>query len=177
VPTILAEVAEKAEMRETAIPDFVMHQAEFETRDGAVVHKATNLPVEKYIDDVLKKERPHYFAPQGDAVAELEALAFGDKPNLTAQGRYIREYGEVAAREAAKRWSTSLGTTKPGHPVSDTEDDKSKNKNHTNNPFHKSNWNLTRQGELLRTMPMDKVQGIARSVGSYIGATKPNPNF
>jgi len=48
---------------------------------------------------------------------------------------------------------------------------------HGSNPFHKSAWNVSAQGRLVKNLGVDKARAIARSVGVDLGATKPNANF
>lgn len=40
--------------------------------------------------------------------------AFGDKPNLTAQGQLVSRYGKAFAEDAAARYGATLGSLKPG---------------------------------------------------------------
>jgi hypothetical protein len=47
----------------------------------------------------------------------------------------------------------------------------------TLNPWHDLAWNITEQGRLVKTFGIKKATAIAESVGSYLGATKPSPNF
>ena len=65
---------------------------------------------------------------------------------------------------------------KPGTPGKDA-DDKDHGGDHKTNPFHKSNWNVSKQGALLKAVGREKCAAIAAAVGSNIGATRPNPNF
>jgi hypothetical protein len=55
-------------------------------------------------------------------------------------------------------------------------DDKS-GTDHATNPFSKAGWNIQKQGALFRAVGAEKCAQIAASVGSKIGATKPNPLF
>ena len=41
------------------------------------------------------------------------------------------------------------------------------------NPWSASNWNLTKQGDLIRTKGMAVAQQLAKSAGSTVGATQP----
>jgi hypothetical protein len=76
------------------------------------------------IDKLLSEAKPHWGPPA--PASDLASLAFGldgTKPNLTMQGRYIREEcggsAELAAARA-KEFGTSLGSDKPGtRPASD----------------------------------------------------------
>ncbi len=41
------------------------------------------------------------------------------------------------------------------------------------NPWRKENWNLTRQGEVVRALGVAKAGEIAKAAGSFVGATRP----
>ena len=41
------------------------------------------------------------------------------------------------------------------------------------NPWSAANWNLTRQGEIIRSQGMERAQALAKSAGSAVGATHP----
>lgn len=41
------------------------------------------------------------------------------------------------------------------------------------NPWSKDNWNLTKQGEVIRTQGAEKAAQMAKSAGSFVGASKP----
>jgi len=97
---------------------------------------------------------------------EAEVLA----GSVSAHGRAFKQWGKdeyekFIAKHAAK----------PGERAKDKADDKGTD--HATNPFHKSNWNVTKQAALLRAVGSEKCAQIAASVGSKIGATHPNPNF
>ena len=47
--------------------------------------------------------------------------------------------------------------------------------NHANNPWGPGPaWNITRQGEIVKKLGVEAAAGIAASVGSHIGATRPS---
>jgi len=45
------------------------------------------------------------------------------------------------------------------------------------NPWSAQRWNLTKQGEVIRALGLEKGAAIAAAAGSRVGATKPNPAF
>jgi hypothetical protein len=45
--------------------------------------------------------------------------------------------------------------------------------NFPNNPWSKQHWNLTKQGEAVRTLGEEKAKQMASAVGSHIGAIAP----
>ncbi|HEX5039663.1 MAG TPA: hypothetical protein VFW95_05965 [Candidatus Limnocylindria bacterium] len=46
-------------------------------------------------------------------------------------------------------------------------------KNMGDNPWSEANWNVTKQGEVVRTRGMDVAQKMAKAAGSHIGAIAP----
>ncbi len=45
--------------------------------------------------------------------------------------------------------------------------------NRADNPWTKEGWNMTKQGQMVRTLGEAKAKAMAESVGSFIGATSP----
>jgi hypothetical protein len=119
---------------------------------------------------LLPAEAPDAGKPKVDPVL----LALARAGNQTARTKIYKQLGDLAATDA-------LIADKPAAESAATDDDASKKKNgatdHRNNPFHKSNWNISKQGALLRAVGPTKSAQIADSVGSKIGATQPNLNY
>jgi len=156
-----------------------LHRDKFSLVNGIAVHAATGKPIND--PEVLKFASdtwPHLIPPPFEV--PLADAAFLDN-NMSARSRLVRELGPTAALDVAKRYGhETLHSTKkgkrPDNIKAPAEDTKAKNA-HASNPFHKSNWNISAQGKLLRAVGPEKCAAIARAVGSTIGATKPNPNF
>lgn len=45
------------------------------------------------------------------------------------------------------------------------------------NPFSKQGWSITAQGALVKSLGLDKANAIAKSIGSHVGATRPNADY
>ena len=128
----------------------------------------------------LKESRPHYFYKEPDGIAVLAEEAFGARPSLTARGKLIRELGSHEAYlEMASRWGSDGTSLKPGaRPGSaeakarETAEPEGKGRG-INNPWLKANWSITRQGEVVKALGVDKATAIAKAADSCIGATKP----
>jgi len=156
-----------------------LHRDKFSLVSGIAVLAANGKPVDdpevlKYVSEAW----PHLIPPPFEV--PLADLAFLEN-NMTARNRLVREIGPSAALDVAKRYghetlhSRAKGT-RPTNIEAPKEDDKPKVA-HASNPFHRSNWNISAQGKLLRAVGPEKCAAIARAVGSTIGATRPNPNF
>lgn len=110
----------------------------------------------------------------------LADRAFVDN-NLTARGKLVREVGKAEADKIAETYglASSTDTARGKAPVrADAGGDKTKNAaKHKSNPFHRSNWNISAQGALLKAVGVEKCAAIARAVGSRIGDTRPNMDY
>jgi hypothetical protein len=42
-----------------------------------------------------------------------------------------------------------------------------------NNPWSKDAWSVTKQGEVVKALGIEKATAIAKAAGSFVGATKP----
>jgi hypothetical protein len=159
-----------------------LHANKFSRDRGVTVHTASNLPAEhKDVQATFAKSHPHLLPPVFQVSDADRAFINGD---LTAKGRLVKEIGLVAANGLAARYGLDdvhdrKRGTRPENIADPEADAKAKNKTtpHANNPFHKGNWNLTKQAALLKAVGPEKCAAIARSVGVTIGATKPNLNF
>ena len=125
----------------------------------------------------LQTNKPHYLPPVFEV--NLADQAFLGAGNKTKAQELVKQIGLAEATKIAERYGKRTPwDTKPGTAPAEPE---GKRKNgtadHRNNPWHSSNWNISAQGKLLRAVGTDKAAAIARSVGSTIGATHPNPNF
>jgi hypothetical protein len=114
---------------------------------------------------------------EGIDPALIEA-ACGSKPTLAARAKLLKIAGDGYPKILAA-WGASANTLAPGKnpKVSNEKVPDKKPHDHSNNPFHKSQWNVTKQGALIKTLGLDKANAIAKSVGSHVGATRPNADY
>jgi hypothetical protein len=118
--------------------------------------------------------------------AETEANAAGVDPAVLASARAGNRtaYGKVYLALGKDRAATDALIAQKQAPVTVKDDsaaddasDKKPITDHSKNPWHKSNFNVTRQGQLLKQFGKEKAASMAKSVGSHIGATHPNLDF
>jgi hypothetical protein len=120
----------------------------------------------------------HFFsATQGDTEAEAIA-SFGPNSNVDAQLAYFKKHGEDKAAQVAKEFGTMLGG-KPGKvPTHYKTPDKSADgidlPRGSKNPWSAEAWDIGEQRRLVRVLGETKAAGIAKSAGSFVGATSPN---
>jgi hypothetical protein len=125
----------------------------------------------------LADNKPHLLPPVYER--SLADRAFVDN-NLSARGALVKQVGMTEANKIAESYGLRSATdTRRGKAPADSTPEKTKSNGaeHRSNPFHKSNWNISAQGKLLRAVGPEKCAAIARAVGSTIGATKPNMNY
>jgi hypothetical protein len=125
----------------------------------------------------IAEHKPHLLPPIYER--SLADRAFLDG-NITARGALVKQIGKAEADKLAQQYGLhSVSDTRPGTAPAGANDGKQKpnGKEHASNPFHKSNWNVSKQGSLLRAVGVEKCAAIAASVGCKIGSTAPNPNF
>lgn len=125
----------------------------------------------------IAEHKPHLLPPKFER--SLADRAFVDG-NMTARTALVKEIGSAEANKIAQRYGLhSVSDTRRGTPPAEPVTDKKNGKtgDHSNNPFHKSNWNVSKQGSLLRAVGPEKTAAIAASVGSRIGATRPNEAY
>jgi hypothetical protein len=116
---------------------------------------------------------------EGIDVTLLEA-ACGEKPSLAGRAALLKAAGPDAYAKILAAWNCSPSTLAPGKNPKAADTGKApekKQRDHSNNPFHKSQWNVTKQGALIKTLGLDKANAIAKSVGSHVGATRPNADY
>lgn len=128
IETALRSAAEKAKVNPTAIEDIVLlGERIFEVaEDGAIVTKADNgatpgLQPEVWIGD-MKEKRPHWWPNSQGGGAQGSGNGGGassDNPwskagwNMTKQGAYVREHGNVKAEQMAKAAGSKIGAAHP----------------------------------------------------------------
>jgi hypothetical protein len=126
----------------------------------------------------IAANKPHLLPPIYER--SLADRAFVDG-NGMARNALVKQIGKAEADKLAQKYGLkSAHDTKHGTAPTRADDDAGKKKNsgnHRNNPFHKSNWNISAQGKLLRAVGPTKCAAIAAAVGSRIGDTRPNPDF
>jgi hypothetical protein len=121
--------------------------------------------VAEYLD-AQKEKRPHLFATVAD---DLEQRAFGQN-NQTARAQLYKQLGPVEYAEREKAWGAE--NFKAGK-APDGANDSTKAKPAKDNPWLGSNWNTTKQGQIVRALGLPAAQRIAKAAGSFVGATKP----
>jgi hypothetical protein len=102
-----------------------------------------------------------------------QLLASARAGNITAKGRLVRQLGSLAAVDAvlADKSNTGADDTprdEKGRFVGATPQEKEAA---ANNPWG-PNWNVTRQGQVVRSLGIEAAQRIAKAAGSHVGATK-----
>ncbi|MCG2629725.1 hypothetical protein L6654_24175 [Bradyrhizobium sp. WYCCWR 13023] len=154
---------------------------QFKNMDGALLYRGSEsrfegMTIEEFCSPAhLKEAKPHWFF--ADKIVDLEELAFGDKPTLKARGDLMKEVGPALYRELQQRWSAD-DSLRPGKRPSAAPSPKDRDRTpegdaKANNPWSKAAWSITRQGQVVKALGLEKAAGIAKSAGSYIGATKP----
>jgi hypothetical protein len=149
------------------------------TMAGDVVTlKATGEAIESDASrEWFQTNKPHLLPPLFER--SLADRAFIDA-NLGARGALVKQVGMTEANRIAQSYGLRSATdTRRG--TAPTEP-KRKKKNsdgadHSKNPWHATAWNISRQGSVLRALGPEKAAALAASVGSRIGATRPNLNF
>ena len=78
-------------------------------------------------------------------------------------------------------WGASQKTLAPGRNPKATdkevEEVKTARKPQASNPWSRAGWNISRQGQLVTTLGIEKASAIAVAAGCVVGSTKPNPTF
>jgi hypothetical protein len=171
----MTELALAAGVVETAVADAIMRFP----NDGSESFSA-------FLERV-KPQVPHWYPPvePGDDLdAALIEAACGAKPTLSARAALLKAAGPETYGKILRAWGCSERTLAPGvnpkaeaKSASDNDARDKRRKDHSGNPFHKSQWNISKQGALIKSLGLDKANAIAKSVGSHVGATRPNPDF
>lgn len=125
----------------------------------------------------IAEHKPHLLPPKYER--SLADRAFVDG-NVTARGALVKQLGMTEADKLAQQYGLH-GVSDPRRGAAPSQDDGTKKNGdparHKNNPFHKSNWNVSKQGALLKAVGPEKCAAIAAAVGSRIGATRPNEAY
>jgi hypothetical protein len=137
-----------------------------------------------------KESSPHWWPNtyEKDLIdPALKEAACGAKPTLDARAALRKAAGPALYAEILSDWGVSDkflgpdGKLAPGkNPKTASqgaEPKKTTPRDHSNNPFHKSQWNISKQGELVKRLGLAKTNAIAHSVGSHVGATRPNADY
>lgn len=124
----------------------------------------------------LQTNKPHLLPPIYERPLADRAFVDG---NLSARGALVKQVGMTEANKIAESYGlrSAIDPRRGKAPAEPEGKKKNGNADHSKNPFHASAWNISKQGALLRAVGVEKCAGIAASVGSRIGATRPNPNF
>lgn len=139
----------------------------------------------------LDPNKAHRYPPPepGDGIdPTLIEAACGSKPTLAARAALraacIVADGPRLYDEILSAWDCSEKTLVPGKNPKAVDASKAneaaidqRRKDHSGNPFHRSQWNISKQGALVKSLGLEKTNQIAKSVGSHVGATRPNPDF
>jgi hypothetical protein len=137
----------------------------------------------------LRETKPHFFPDYIPAeISEAdEARAIIDAATLTptpaSLSALFNRFSVAKAQEILKASGVDIkpdrhGRIKPGKKITVADDGKATvedgpKEDRRSNPFSREGWNVTKQGSLIKSLGPEKAAAIARSVGSYIGATKP----
>lgn len=149
---------------------------------GIVVLLATGEAIDadksrKWIAD----NKPHLLPPVFES--SLADRAFIGAGNKSAAAELVKQVGMKEATKIAEGYGKRTPwDTKPGKAPARADDDSTKKKSgnghdRASNPFSKEGWSISKQGSLLRAVGVEKCAAIAASVGSRIGATRPNMDF
>jgi len=128
-----------------------------------------NRPLDEALDRICEA-RP-LWKPQGpDArvvarqALEAEVLA----GSVSGHGRAFKEWGREAYEAFCAKHASKPGKAAAG------EKDKDDKKDERKNPWLADQWSLAAQGKLVREIGLAAAQSIAKSAGSFVGATKPS---
>lgn len=121
----------------------------------------------------LQENKPHLL-PRANQIAEAD-LAFIGLGNKTAAARLIRELGQAEADRVAEMYGKAHALDNRPGVAPKRPEQKSGNgtPDHKNNPFSRAGWSVSKQGQLIRALGIEKASAMARAVGVTIGATKP----
>jgi len=176
VPTAIRETLSRYGSNDAQTADATLVLAkDFGMVKGAVVHIATGAEITTpEVKAWLEANKPHLLPPKFER--SLADRAFIDG-SLRARGELVAQVGEAEANKIAQRYGLrTFFDTRRGKLPADAIG-KPNGADHSKNPWHKSNWNISKQGALLRAVGEEKAAQIAASVGSRIVATKPNPGY
>jgi hypothetical protein len=154
----------------------------FLTLHDAIEAAVSEETTQALIDDWFAA-RPHLLKTVVLIPEPMQEAAFGDNPALKAQGDLLRRYGQAAAEECARRWKTTLGSTKSGRnphggvsvasakKVLDKAEAEAPSKNpwHPRFPAKTPQERLAAQTSILKAMGSKAAERMARSVGMTLG--------
>jgi hypothetical protein len=149
--------------------------SDFKITDGLVTHLETGFAIDDpRVRAFYQKTRPHLMPPQFEQ--SLADKAYLGKGNKTTVSILERELGKAANLKLAQSygldtpWSTKNGVRPEG---AEAGTKKNGTEDHRNNPWSEIGWNVTKQGQCVRAMGMEKAAALAAACNSRIGATKP----
>lgn len=113
--------------------------------------------------------------PDGEKAIADAAAAFGAHPTFKARDHYYKTYGEDAYASEQKDWNSDPRYLKPGvWPAKYGEPPKDQTpQGDSKNPWSAAGWSLTRQGSIVKSLGLEAAQRMAKSAGSFVGATGP----
>ncbi len=120
--------------------------------------------MEKRFPTLLKQAE----APRGDV--ELQAAQSACE-SLAVQAELVKSLGAQRTGELMALFGGGIGKISKPMPISDPKKDKNKIADR-DNPWGE-NWNLTKQGQIVKELGEEKAAQLAARVGSRIGATRP----
>ncbi|HUI12988.1 MAG TPA: hypothetical protein VL048_05905 [Xanthobacteraceae bacterium] len=119
----------------------------------------------------LRANKPHLL-PVNHADADK---AFAGTGNKTAAARLIRDLGKAEADRIAQTYGKAHALdNKPGIAPHQKQQKDCKPNDHKGNPWSSAGWSVTKQGQLVRSLGLEKASAMARAVNSHIGATRPS---
>lgn len=140
---------------------------------------ASGMTPQQWVEQVTVA-RPHLLKRPA-IEPELIEQAFGAKPSLQARGVLYAVAGAAEFNKIAAEWSADLRNLNPGTRPSGNGDKGSEKKptpgSNKTNPWSAAGWSLARQGQIVKTLGVEKAASIAKAVGCKLGSTKPNPAF
>jgi hypothetical protein len=96
-------------------------------------------------------------------------------PTLKKLGALYKQVGEVRFNELCAQWQCDSKRTKPGiRPEWANKPEVKKAANRKGNPWSKEGWNVSKQGQIVSSLGIEKAAAMALSVGCVVGSTKPN---
>lgn len=109
---------------------------------------------------------------------DLAQAAFVDG-NLTARGKLSKTMPlaelDALAQSFGLKNAHDFGRGKV--PDAASGGDKKKNGGDRDNPWRASHWNISRQGQLVKSLGTEAAARIAAAAGCKIGSTRPNPAY
>jgi hypothetical protein len=168
----------------SAVQDLIETHAQYFRQDGTdLKHVLSGETIEEFVG-ALKKTKPHWYAsysPITEEQVEAEIIEQAClSPTPASLAKLFKLVGEHRYHEILKQWGTDPARMKPGQrPEWASKPEVKKATNRRANPWSQQGWNVTRQGEILKSQGTEMASSLARSVGCVIGSTRPNldPKF